>query len=153
MRTTRAAWALDVAAVTARRTTCLRRAVGAVLLNSRGHVLATGYNGVAAGVAHCNDAKGHAFPHACPGATLLSGAGLDLCYAIHAEQNALLQCGDVQTIAECYVTTAPCITCTKLLMNTSCHTIVYLNDYPHAHESEALWLSVGRTWTKYKDWL
>lgn len=149
MRTTRAAWALDVAVVTARRSTCLRRAVGAVLLDSHGHILSTGYNGVAAGVPHCNDADDGIFTHACPGATALSGTNLNACYAIHAEQNALLQCRDVQTIAECYVTTAPCITCTKLLMNTSCDAIIFLDDYPHIHESEKLWMSIGRTWTKH----
>ena len=54
MRLSRDEWALKLALLTAQRTTCCRRAVGCVLLNARGHVLSTGYNGVAAGLPHCN---------------------------------------------------------------------------------------------------
>ena len=54
MRPSRDEWALGLAQLTAERSTCLRRHVGCVLLNARGHVLATGYNGVAAGETHCN---------------------------------------------------------------------------------------------------
>jgi len=112
MRLLRDAWAMELAAVTARRSTCLRRAVGCVLLNPRGHVLATGYNGVAVGLPHCNEAmelvvRGKAeliYPHACPGAGALSGTNLDSCEAVHAEQNALLQCRDVYDIETCVVT-------------------------------------------------
>jgi len=101
-RLTRDAWAMGLAELTARRGTCLRRQVGCVLLNERGHVLSTGYNGVAAGVPHCNevgrvspagpdyvpfpdDPIGH--PNACPGAHAKSGTNLDGCHALHAEQN------------------------------------------------------------------
>jgi dCMP deaminase len=115
---------MNVAAAMAARSTCVRRDVGCVLVNKRGHILSTGYNGVPAGQHHCKDT-------ACPGSVSLSGTNLDNCYAVHAEQNALLQCHDVYDIDTCYVTCAPCITCTKLLMNTSCKRIVYIEDYPH----------------------
>jgi dCMP deaminase len=78
------------------------------------------------------------------------GKGLDVCRAIHAEQNALLQCPDVYTIEKAYVTTSPCITCTKLLLNTSCKEIIFLEDYP-GEEAKRLWEMSGRTWTKNKE--
>jgi dCMP deaminase len=130
---------MDLALVTAGRATCLRRQCGCVLLNYKGHVLATGYNGVAAGQAHCNDGN------PCAGASAPSGQSLDTCQAIHAEQNALLQCRDVYTIWTAYVTASPCITCCKLLLNTSCERIVFIDNYPHP-EAKAMWLSAGREW-------
>jgi dCMP deaminase len=172
MRPTRDQWAMSLAQLTAMRATCCRRQVGAVLLNERGHVLATGYNGVAAGLPHCNEvtdevvnpdlAKGDGtyrvaehweratikvHGHACSGATAPSGQSLDSCQAIHAEQNAMLQCRDVYAIHTAYVTASPCMTCTKLLLNTGCQRIVFLEEYPHP-EAKALWESSGRVWCK-----
>ena len=154
---------MALAVETSTRATCLRRQVGCVLLNERGHVLSTGYNGRPAGMPHCNDVThttwlsgptgedevdGHLY--ACAGASSPSGTNLDACEAVHAEQNALLQCRDVYAIDACYATTAPCITCIKLLMNTSCLHIYFLDDYPHAKAAEELWLRnrPDRTWVK-----
>ena len=120
---------LEIAATLARRSTCRRRAVGCVLVDARGHVLATGYNGVARGLPHCLDG-GVGGPRICSGADLPSGTGLDACEAIHAEQNALLQCPDVFAIHTAYATTAPCVTCAKLFLNTGCRRVVYRDAYP-----------------------
>ena len=148
---------MAVAQVTARRSTCLRRAVGCVLLSARGHALATGYNGVAAGRPHCNeemivgewpDPDGSdrvVYPHVCAGACSPSGTNLDGCEAIHAEQNALLQCKDVYVIDTCYCTTSPCVTCVKLLLNTSCQRICFTEEYPQPHARE-MWEDAGRRW-------
>jgi dCMP deaminase len=136
---------MQIAHVVATRATCPRRQVGCVLINARRHILATGYNGVPAGQKHCID-------QFCPGATAPSGQGLDLCEAIHAEQNALLQCRDVHDIDVCFVTTAPCITCTKLLLNTSCKTIVYVNEYPHSFTAAVRWRDAGRMWLQLKSY-
>jgi dCMP deaminase len=149
-RPTRDEWAMELAVVTSRRATCLRRQVGCVLLNARGHVLATGYNGVAAGMPHCNDVDTDGFgpdahPWACSGAESPSGTNLDGCQAIHAEQNALLQCRDVYGIETCYVTASPCMTCVKLLLNTSCQKIIFAEEYPHSAAKE-LWINNGRVW-------
>lgn len=172
MRISRDEWGLQLALVTARRGTCLRRQVGCVLVNHRGHVLATGYNGVASGVEHCNEEKlkpifdtptgechgvgletpigmGSHFPHACPGARAPSGTNLDGCHAIHAEQNALMQCRDVHMIHTCYCTTSPCVTCVKLVMNTDCRRIVFADLYPHT-EAEKMWTESGREWIQLK---
>lgn len=149
-------WGLGLAELTARRGTCLRRQVGCVLLSERGHVLSTGYNGVAAGQPHCNEegepldgtfVDGPWYPNACPAAFAFSGTNLDGCHALHAEQNALLQCRDVWQIWTCCVTTSPCMTCTKLLLNTSCQRVVFREAYPHT-EAEALWTAAGREWLK-----
>lgn len=156
MRPSRDTWAMGLAVVTAQRATCLRRAVGCVLLNRRGHVLSTGYNGVASGQPHCNsigwtdDGVGDgsiSHPHACSGAHAPSGTNLEGCQAIHAEQNALLQCRDVYSIDTAYVTASPCMTCVKLLLNTSCQRVVYLEEYPHSTARD-LWVSSGRQWEK-----
>lgn len=113
---------LAMARLVSYRATCTRRAVGCILVDKHKHVLATGYNGVAAGEPHCIDVP-------CSGAELPSGTGLDKCEAIHAEQNAILQCSNVRDIETAYITVSPCITCTKLLMNTGCKRIVFIAAY------------------------
>ena len=125
-----------MADLVSQRATCKRRAVGCVLVSAAGHVLATGYNGVPAGSTHCIDVP-------CPGFGFASGHGLDSCEAIHAEQNALLQCKDVSLIHTAYVTTLPCMTCAKLLMNTGCKRIVYGQEYPQ-QEAKEFWKKNGR---------
>ena len=155
MRPNRDEWAMKLALVTAQRATCCRRAVGCVLLDSRGHVLSTGYNGVASGLPHCNHeehkvlhdglAGVSVYPFACSGAKSPSGTNLDGCQAIHAEQNALLQCRDMYAIHTAYVTASPCMTCCKLLLNTSCQRIVYVEEYPHS-TARNLWIGAGRVW-------
>lgn len=129
--------------VVSSRSTCRRRQVGCILVNKLNHVIATGYNGVARGQEHCID-KGHV----CPGANSESGSDLDKCYAIHAEQNALLQCRNVNEIFTIYVTHEPCITCTKLFLNTSAYRIAYINayDYKQVEISVKLWVESGRIW-------
>lgn len=176
MRLSRDAWGLELAKVTARRGTCCRRQVGCVLVDADGHVLATGYNGVAAGQPHCNEEKEvgtdyeqwgnpslglerptrfvKIFPNACPGADASSGTQLESCQAIHAEQNALLQCPDVRRIHTCYVTCSPCVTCVKLLMNTGCQRIAFAEPYAHDEAARALWTAscAGRC-VEPRDWV
>lgn len=133
---------MSMAKLVSTRGTCPRRRVGCVLINKRGHVIATGYNGVASGLVHCTESP-------CPGANLSSGCGLDKCQALHAEQNALLQCRDVYEIDTAYITASPCITCTKLFLNSSCNRIVFTEEYPHA-EASFLWQFAGRQWDKFE---
>lgn len=128
---------IRMAQLVATRGTCPRRQVGCVIVNRRKHVLATGYNGVHAGAPHC-------FDNPCPGANLPSGQGLDKCEAIHAEQNALLQCHNVYDIDTVYCTTSPCTHCVKLLLNTSCNRIVFTELY--TLNTGDLWLKNGRRW-------
>lgn len=158
---------LQYAEVAQRRATCLRRAVGCCIVNVRNQVLATGYNGRAAGLAHCNEQVpvknqefrhlashfGFDYPNACAGARAASGTQLDACEAIHAEQNALLQCGDVYSIWTCYVTHSPCITCVKLLMNTSCRRIVFRERYAHDEPAMRLWLGSKAGQSGRREWI
>jgi dCMP deaminase len=141
MRPSKEEYFMSMANLVASRATCVRRAVGCVLVNKDGHVLATGYNGVPRGMPHCIDGD-----H-CPGSRESSGQGLDQCLAVHAEQNALLQCRDVREIDTAYVTTSPCIHCLKLLMNTSCRVIVYREAYKGSvfnnTEASVLWNQSG----------
>lgn len=152
---------LRVAREISRQSTCLRRSVGCVLLDARGRVLSTGWNGVGSGEPHCNqelnepvlipDEHGFSvqvtYPFACPGANAPSGTMLDACGALHAEWNALMQCPDVQRIHTCYCTTSPCVTCVKLLKATSCQRIVFIEPYVQP-EAERLWLASG----SHKSW-
>lgn len=141
MRPSRDEVYIKMATLIAERSTCARRDVGCILVNKEGHVLATGYNGVPAGMKHCKDA--FLDEHKCSSADAKSGKDLDSCRAIHAEQNALLQCKDVTEIETCYSTTQPCVHCIKLLLNTSCKRIVYIDKYPH-HLAEQMWSDAGR---------
>ena len=125
---------MAIALVLSQRATCAKRKVGCVLVDSRGRILSTGYNGVPAGRPHCTESP-------CVGAT--QPAGSDTCQAVHAELNALLDCADVTKIHTCYVTTAPCNNCNKTLLNTACQRIVYM-------EGTVLdtWHDAGRESTK-----
>lgn len=123
MRPSRKEVYLTMARVLAERSTCARRKVGCILTDQQGRVLSTGYNGVAKGYAHCIDKP-------CFGADSPSGENLEMCEAIHAEQNALIQCREPDEIYHVYVTTAPCVHCLKMLMNTGARCIWYAEDYP-----------------------
>lgn len=118
--------------------TCSRRKVGAVFLDSKGRVLSTGYNGTAPGTEHCTDSP-------CDGAKMPSGEGLKLCEAIHAEQNALVQCKFPDEVHTVYCTDSPCIHCVKMLASTGCKRIVFGRLYPHS-TSKDYWESLGRSW-------
>jgi dCMP deaminase len=159
MRPSTDEYLLRLAEVAATRTTCIRRGVGCVLADARGRVLAVAYNGVASGQDHCNEpaagiVAGYDFvrmdphprsmyPHACEGFDLPPGQ--DRCEAIHAEQNALVQCADADRIDTAYVTLGPCKPCAKLLLGTRCRRIVCRADHASL-EGRDLWVRAGRSW-------
>ncbi len=130
---------LRMALFVSERGTCVRRKVGCILVNKKNHVLATGYNGNPSGFSHCLD-------NPCKGANSTSGKDLDKCEAIHAEQNALLQCKDVYDIDTVYCTVSPCIHCVKLLLNTSAKKIVFGEKYIQK-DAERLWCMTDRDWS------
>lgn len=132
---------MDIARAFAKRATCSRRQVGAVVTGN-GYILSSGYNGSFPGSQHCIDTP-------CPGSTLPSGTGLDLCKSAHAEQNAIARLKDVDTADTLYCTTAPCISCTKLVLCTGIKRIVADQDY--VSSGKDLWLSSGRVWSNYVD--
>jgi dCMP deaminase len=145
MRPSRDKINMAIAQLVSSRTTCQRRAVGSVAIDTNGYILGTGYNGQYAGSKHCNEGN------FCQGAFSESGTNIDGCEAIHSEQNLLLHCGDPRRIHTVYVTTAPCTSCIKLLLGTATHRIVFLKDYPTSNISKQLWENANRVWEQYKD--
>jgi dCMP deaminase len=124
-----------MAVLASRRSTCLRRAVGAVLVKDR-RVLATGYNGVPSGVTHC-EATGCLREKL----NVPSGERHELCRGLHAEQNAILQAafhGVSIREAVLYCTNLPCIICAKMLINGGVRRIVFLDGYADPLTEEML---------------
>jgi len=118
---------MEITRLVARRSTCLRRSVGALLVKDK-NILATGYNGAPTGVAHCLDVGCLRERMA-----VQSGERHELCRGLHAEQNAILQAAKHGTSingATLYCTTMPCIICTKMLINAGILRIVYAQGYP-----------------------
>lgn len=107
------------------RTTCLRRRVGAVLVKD-GHVISTGYNGAPRGLKHCIEIGCIRQKMNIP-----SGERHELCRAVHAEQNAVVQAayhGISTAGATLYTTGHPCTQCAKILINAGIKEIVYEDD-------------------------
>jgi dCMP deaminase len=119
---------MQICRVVARRSTCLRRHVGAVMVSDR-RILTTGYNGAPKGLAHCAELGG------CYREKLgiPSGERQELCRGLHAEQNAIIQAavhGVKLENVTLYCTTQPCVTCAKMLINCDVRRIVYEEAYP-----------------------
>ena len=112
---------LQMASLVGERSTCRRRKVGCVLVDSSNHVVATGYNGVPTHFEHCIDSP-------CEGASYSSGEGLEKCLAVHAEQNAFLQLRSNDELTA-YLTISPCITCAKMFANSRVKRIVATQQY------------------------
>lgn len=116
---------IQIAELTAKRSTCIRRQVGAVItLNNR--IISTGYNGAPTGVAHCVSCLRQEL-------NIPSGERLDLCMAAHAEQNAIIGSALNQSSPEggtIYVTVSPCFTCLKMILNSKIKRIVTRSYYP-----------------------
>lgn len=132
---------LAMAVLVSLRGTCARRKVGCVLVDEGKRVLATGYNGVAKGVPHCLDRP-------CSSAKSASGTNLVNCGAVHAEQNALLQCKNVDDIRTIYCTASPCDSCIKLFLNTDAERIVFLEPYQELQPMK-LWTQMGRDYEHF----
>ena len=126
---------MKLAEEVATRTTCLRRAVGAVIVKDR-RILATGYNGVPTGLRHCAETGCLREQLGVP-----SGQRHEICRGLHGEQNALLQASRYGINIEgstIYVTTQPCVVCAKMLINAGIEEIVYKNPYPDELAMELL---------------
>jgi len=118
---------LKLARQAATRSTCLRRQVGAVLVRDK-RVLAMGYNGSPRNTSHCLDIGCLREQLNIP-----SGERHELCRAIHAEQNAIIQAavhGVAIEGAILYCTHQPCILCAKMLINCGVTEIHFLEGYP-----------------------
>jgi len=118
---------MGIARLVSTRSTCLRRQVGAVIVRDR-RILTTGYNGPPRGIAHCDVVGCLREQMGVP-----SGQRLDICRALHAEQNAIIQAalhGVSTEGAMIYVTHQPCFTCAKMIINAGIVRVVYGEGYP-----------------------
>lgn len=118
---------LEMANLVAKRSTCLRRKVGAVLVKDK-RILATGYNGAPSGLSHCLDIGCLREKLNIP-----SGERHELCRGLHAEQNALIQAslyGLSVKNSVFYLTNQPCIICAKMLINAGIKEIIIADGYP-----------------------
>lgn len=106
---------MEMASCTAKRSTCMRRNVGAVIVKDK-RAIATGYNGAPKGIRHCEDRGG------CLRQKLgvPSGQRHELCMALHAEQNAIIQAASMGHAIEggtIYITHQPSGICAKMIVN------------------------------------
>jgi len=126
---TRPSWQeyfMEITALVAKRSTCRRRAVGAIIVKDK-RILSTGYNGAPAGIRHCIDIG-------CLREELgvASGERHELCRGIHAEQNAIIQAalhGVRIADATLFCTNLPCAICAKMIINAGIRTIYYREGY------------------------
>ena len=126
---------MRVAHLVSKRSTCLRRPVGAIIVKQK-RILTTGYNGAPRNLRHClevgclRDQMG-----------VTPGERHELCRGVHAEQNAIIQGSVFGTSLEggtIYSTTFPCVLCSKLAINAGLREIVYSEGYPDDLSKELL---------------
>jgi len=117
---------LELTRVVAKRSTCLRRHVGAILVKDD-RIIATGYNGAPQGLRHClemgclREEKG-----------IPSGVRYELCRGVHAEQNAIINAAryGVSTMDSIlYCTDQPCILCARMLINAGIRKVIHQGDF------------------------
>ncbi len=123
---------MEIAEVVAKRSTCLRNHVGAVIVRDK-RILSTGYNGAPRNLEHCLDIGCMREQQ-----NIASGTRHEICRAVHAEQNAIIQSalhGVSIEDATLYCTHQPCILCAKMIINSKIRRVVFTNNYP---DTEAL---------------
>jgi len=118
---------LEIATVVAKRSTCLRNEVGAVIVRDK-RIISTGYNGAPSNIEHCLDIGCIREEQ-----NIESGTRHEMCRAVHAEQNAIIQAalhGVGTAGATLYCTHQPCILCAKMIINANIKRVVYITPYP-----------------------
>ena len=126
---------LELTDVVKKRSTCLRRQVGAIIVKDN-HILSTGYNGVPTKMRHCAEVGCLREKLKVP-----SGERHELCRGLHAEQNAIIQAahhGVSINGSTIYTNTKPCSICTKMIINAGIKRIVYQMDYTDKLADELL---------------
>ena len=131
---------LNVAKVVATRSNCIKRKVAAVIVKDK-RIVSTGYNGTPRGVKNCNEGG-------CPRCNSFgeSGKGLEECLCSHAEENAIVQSayhGIAVKDGELYTTFAPCLMCSKMIINAGIKKVVYNAEYPLNETANKLLKAAG----------
>lgn len=117
---------MDIVALVSKRSSCLRRPVGAALIRDR-RVLTTGYNGAPSGLRHCLEIGCIREQRNIP-----SGERHELCRGLHAEQNAIIQAayhGVSVKGSTLYCTNHPCVICAKMIINAGIVKIIIKGTY------------------------
>lgn len=126
---------MEAAELVAKRSTCLRRKVGAVIVRDN-QILSTGYNGAPKHVPHCSETGCLRKQMNVP-----SGQRHELCRGVHAEQNAIIQAavnGSSIAGGVLYCTNQPCVICSKLIINAEIRSIYIADTYPDELAQEML---------------
>ena len=126
---------MDIAFLVAKRSTCLRRSVGAVIVKNK-RILATGYNGAPSGIRHCSETGCLRERLKVP-----SGERHELCRGIHAEQNSIIQAafhGVSIKGATLFCTNRPCSICAKMIINAGITKIYFCDGYADPMSEEML---------------
>lgn len=126
---------MEIVNVVKKRSTCLRRQVGALIVKDK-RILSTGYNGAPTGLKHCDEI----------GCTreklnIPSGQRHELCRGLHAEQNAIVHAANSGVSIKggtIYVTAQPCVLCAKMIINAGIKRIVFGGGYPDELAMELL---------------
>ncbi|MCJ1463620.1 Histidine biosynthesis bifunctional protein hisB [Pseudocyphellaria aurata] len=130
---------MQLASLAARRSNCMKRRVGCVLVREK-RVISTGYNGTPRNLRNCNEGG-------CPrcNAGNMSGVDLSTCLCIHAEENALLEAGRerIREGSILYCDTCPCITCTIKITQVGISEVVYSQKYGMDQEAAAIFKEGG----------
>ena len=118
---------MSIAKVVALRSNCMKRKVAAIIVKDR-RIISTGYNGTPRGARNCNEGG-------CPRCNNMaeSGTALEECLCSHGEENAITQAayhGISLKGSTLYTTYAPCLLCTKMIINSGIVEVVYNQDYP-----------------------
>jgi dCMP deaminase len=126
---------IDIVELVKKRSTCLRRQVGALIVKDK-RILTTGYNGPPVNCKHCMETGCLRDELNIP-----SGQRHEICRAVHAEQNAIVQAaysGISVKNGTIYVTAQPCVLCAKMIINAGIEKIVFKGDYPDTLAMELL---------------
>jgi dCMP deaminase len=117
---------LKIASVVAERSTCLRHHMGAVAVKDK-HILTTGFNGAPSGLKDCLELGCLRDEQNIP-----SGTRTEICRAIHAEQNVIIQAalhGISLEGCTIYCTHTPCVLCAKMMVNAKVKRVVIFTKY------------------------
>lgn len=141
---------MEMATVVSGWSSCYQenRHVGAVITRNK-RILTTGYNGASSGIESCKD-KGECMRKKL---NIPSGTRHELCYAVHAEQNAIIQAAKIGVSVEgavMYCTHQPCTICAKMIINSGIKRVVYKEGYPDDFSKE-LFKEAGVEIVKYCD--
>ena len=126
---------MKMSSLVAERSTCLRHHIGAVIVKDK-RVMSTGYNGAARGIKDCKE-RGCLRNEL----NIPSGTRHEICRAIHAEQNAIIQ-GAIHGVkiegATIYCTHTPCMICAKMIVQAGIKEVVSYHNYADADARDFL---------------